>query len=280
MNDRQLMKRGAEVFFLLQQKYGAATNERVTTRNFERYVQEYVEDDHDLSSAVPLVLADTLADLGVERNSELRLAQLLLAGKKDVKSLPTGRWAAQENMMSNFWDEMQGAFHNSSVDEYLGGKRTSSQVTLRDLTDKGRAARATDLPKEAGTRVSFIENIGSLLTYDDTPEPGVQGTIVTVRTAMGDATNLDGNVFVLWDDGKLRGIRAEHLRVAPASKQASNVRMRVADMMSISDFFTASTTSSDELVHKATKDLWALKQDGDSFVIERLFNEDGNPLKV
>ena len=164
------------------------------------------------------------------------------------------------------------------MDEFLGGK--AAGVTLRDLTEKGRAKRAEDLPKEAGIRVSFVSDLGSLLTYDDVPEKGVVGTIVTVRTAMGDATHLDGRVFVLWDDGKLRGIMAEHLQVVASSKQASNVRMRVADMMSISDFFTAATGRSDELVHKATKDLWSLKQDGDAFVIERLFNEDGNPLKV
>ena len=181
--------------------------------------------------------------------------------------------------MSDFWGEMQGAFHTSVVDAYLGGKKTAG-VSMRDLTDEGRALRAEALPKVAGTRVSFISYLGSLLTYDDIPDEGLMGTIVTVRTAMGDTTNLDGNVFVLWDDGKLRGIRAEHLQVDATSKQASVVRMRVANVTSISDFFTAASGRSDELVHKATKDLWALKQDGDSFVIERLFKEDGTPLKV
>ena len=182
--------------------------------------------------------------------------------------------------MSDFWDDMQGAFHSNVVDEFLGGEKMASAMSMHDLTDKGRAARAEGLPKEAGTRVSFIEHIGSLLTYDDIPPKGLQGTLVTVRTAMGDTTNLDGNVFVLWDDGKLRGIRAEHLRLAPASKQASSVRMRVANVTSIADFFSASTGRADELIHKATKDLWSLKTDGDAFVIERLFNESGDPLKV
>ena len=36
----------------------------------------------------------------------------------------------------------------------------------------------------------------------------------------------------------------------------------------------------EELVHKATKDLWSFKKDGDNYVIERLFDESGNPLKV
>jgi len=40
------------------------------------------------------------------------------------------------------------------------------------------------------------------------------------------------------------------------------------------------TGSRDELVHKATKDLWSFREDGGQFVIERLFNDSGDPLKV
>jgi len=49
----------------------------------------------------------------------------------------------------------------------------------------------------------------------------------------------------------------------------------------VSAFFTpASSGNNDELVHKATKDLWSFHQDGDNYVIERLFDETGEPLKV
>lgn len=185
--------------------------------------------------------------------------------------------------MSDFWDEMQVAFTvESAIDDHLqerklGDSRTTS---MRDLTDKAREAHALPLPLPAGVRVQFAYNLGAVLTYDDIPDKGVEGTLVTVRTGSGDATSLDGNVFVLWDDGKFRSVRAEHLRLAASSKKASSVRMRVADLGDLTSFFSVVSGREDELVHRATKDLWSFKKDGESYVIERLFKEDGNPLKV
>lgn len=37
--------------------------------------------------------------------------------------------------------------------------------------------------------------------------------------------------------------------------------------------------SSETLINKSTRDLWAIKPDGNDFVIERLFQDDGQPLK-
>ncbi len=186
--------------------------------------------------------------------------------------------------MSDFWDEMQGAFtRRTALDRHLEGRELGDKHTtsMRDLTDAGRQANAIPLPQPAGVRVRFAMNIGAVLTYDDIPTNGMEGTIVTVRTGSGDATHMDENVFVLWDDGKLRAIRAEHLRLAPSSsKQASAVRMRVADLNDISFSFSMVAGREDELVHKATKDLWAFHKDGDEYVIERLFNETGETWKV
>ena len=38
-------------------------------------------------------------------------------------------------------------------------------------------------------------------------------------------------------------------------------------------------TSSDQLINKSTQDLWAIRKNGDEFFIERLFQDDGEPLK-
>ena len=38
-------------------------------------------------------------------------------------------------------------------------------------------------------------------------------------------------------------------------------------------------TSAEGLINKSTQDLWAIKKNGDDFYIERLFQDDGNPLK-
>jgi len=203
------------------------------------------------------------------------------------------REAAEEGDGLDFaWTSMD--FHtantHTSIDHILQGESAAEihgkslmgpeQSVMQALTDKGREARALPLPVDAGVRVAFVTNLGSVLTYDDIPGAGVEGTVITVKTGSGKATSQDGRVFVIWDDGKFRSIQAEHLRRAKGNRRmAQNVRMVVADFMDLTAFF-APTGSSDELVHKATKDLWAVRDNGAGFVIERLFNDSGKPLKV
>jgi len=186
--------------------------------------------------------------------------------------------------MADFWDEMSGAFTGgSSIDDYLGGRKLEGghYTSVRSLTDSFREANALPLPVDAGTRVRFTANVGSVLSYADIPGPKVEGTVVTVKTGTGNTTAMDDQVFVLWDDGKFRAIAAEHLRPAGVtSKKGSAVRMVVADLGDLSSFFTVASGGRDELVHKATKDLWSFRKDGEQFVIERLFNDSGTPLKV
>jgi hypothetical protein len=188
------------------------------------------------------------------------------------------------DVMSDFWGDMQGAFvRKTAMDRHLEGRELegSYSTSMRDLTDAGRQANSLRLPQDAGTRVRFAMNIGAILTYDDIPADRLEGTIVTVRTGSGDTTHMDGNAFVLWDDGKLRAINAEHLRLAKASgKKASTVRMRVADLGDIAFSFSRIAGHDDDLIHKATKDIWSFHKDGDGYVIERLFKETGEPLKV
>lgn len=186
-------------------------------------------------------------------------------------------------MEHDFWDEMAGAYVGAGgLDEMIQGRDIGGGYynSVQSLTDQGRKAKTLPLPQVAGTRVHFVANIGSVLTYDNVPEPKIAGTIVTVKTAEGPRTDLDGKVFVAWDDGIFRPIFAEHLRLAgPSQKRASSVRRVVGNLGDISDLFVTASRG-DELVHKATKDLWAVKKDGGNFVIERLFNDEGKPLKV
>ena len=184
--------------------------------------------------------------------------------------------------MGDFWEDMQTAFVvESSIDHVLQGQEIgdSRGTSMQALTDQGRAANAIHPDQTAGTRVQFIANLGSVLTYADIPEPNMEGTVVTVKTADGITTHMDDRLFVLWDDGKFRSILAEHLRLVKGSKKANNVRMVVADLGDVSAFFApAASGRQDELVHKATKDLWSFRQDGDNYVIDRLFDETGDPL--
>lgn len=170
-----------------------------------------------------------------------------------------------------------------SMDAHLQGRSLEGDYfnQVQKLTESGRKQAALALPVDAGTRVAFIVNTGSLLTYPNPPADGLQGTVIKVRTATGDATYQDNRVFVLWDDGVCRAIHHEHLkRAVKSQKRSSAVRMVFGSLGDISYFFASSEKGGDELIHKATRDLWSLSKQEEGYVLERLFAEDGNPLKV
>jgi hypothetical protein len=189
-----------------------------------------------------------------------------------------------------FWDNLMQTARlgadTGAMDAFLSDKMEGTPLegeqftSVRRLTEKDRQKCALPLPVEAGSRVSFAGNLGAVMTYENPPEPGSMGTVVTVRSAGGDITAHDGKVFVKWDDGEFRPIYAEHLRAAKgtARRGESPVKqMRVASLGDLGDFFKV---ASDTLVHKSTKDLWSFRQDGSDYVIERLFDNAGEPLKA
>lgn len=141
-----------------------------------------------------------------------------------------------------------------------------------------------DAPMASGTRVAFIGDLDSMLTYgNDFPADGLGGAVVKVRAAAGDVTAEGQHVFVLWDDGKFRPVLARHMRLEPSKKRGKvgdKVRIVTSNLGDISSFFTRTASSKGgELVHKATKDLWSFRQEGGQYVIERLFDSTGTPIK-
>jgi len=62
----------------------------------------------------------------------------------------------------------------------------------------------------------------------------------------------------------------------PAVQKIASGRKKVASLADLNGFTRAST---DTLVHKSTQELWALRQNGEGFFIERLFTDNGAPLK-
>lgn len=185
---------------------------------------------------------------------------------------------------SDFWDELMkeadlSGGYNGSIDDHLAGRAIEggSFESVQDLTDKGRAAKALTLPVKQGTRVSFKANLGAVLTYNDPPEPNSQGVVVTVKSANGDVTSHDGMVFVQWDDGKFRSVHAEHLRLAgKKTRTKTQASLRVASLGDLSEFLRV---ADDTLIHRSTRDLWSFRRDGEEYVIERLFDGTGEPLK-
>ena len=53
-------------------------------------------------------------------------------------------------------------------------------------------------------------------------------------------------------------------------------RQKVASLGDLSGFIRL---SSEMLIHKSDRDLWALKKEGDGYFIERLFDDSGEPIK-
>jgi hypothetical protein len=185
----------------------------------------------------------------------------------------------------DFWNQLtlgQQARTASALDDYLSDREEKARAAgLRALTDAGRAANALPLPAEAGTRVAFVTNIGSVLSYAEPPSPDAEGTVVMVRTAEGDQTSMGGMVFVKFDAGQFMAIHPEHLRRASMNRKvARNFARRVSSLGDLSGFLHVSGEDSNELVHKATKDLWSFSATDEGFVISRLFDDSGEPLKV
>lgn len=130
-------------------------------------------------------------------------------------------------MSDDFWESLIGGHINDRVPNAIDQKMASRKLeedfeSVRYLTEAGREAHAVRIPVEAGTRVSFMGNIGSIFTYSSTPDDGAQGEVVKVRSATGDITSHNDRVFVKFDDGELRTICAEHLRVISSPEKIAS----------------------------------------------------------
>lgn len=68
---------------------------------------------------------------------------------------------------------------------------------------------------------------------------------------------------------------AKLIREEGKDKKASG-RTKIGSLAQLSGFVR---TSEDMLIHKSNRDLWALRQDGGEFYIERMFDDMGAPLK-
>ena len=182
--------------------------------------------------------------------------------------------------MSNFWKSVSnlGAERTaSSIDQFLSGA-VDTTLKPKKLAEQNSVLHVA-FPVATGTRVQFAANLEAALTYSTMPADKTAGVVVTVRTASGDTNTHEGRVFVAWQDGSFGSFYPQHLRYASNTRTAKAVVRRVASLGDLSDFMRSKEASS-ELVHKATRDLWSFKKDGDHYVLERLFSDEGEPLKV
>ena len=158
---------------------------------------------------------------------------------------------------------------------------TVLNTRISDLTDRGRKNKRKALNFEDGMRVVAHTNNGVVIP-GQLPSSGTKGTVVSVRTATGDVVSLDGEVFVKFDGrNKIDRIPANFLRVA--SMKVANItdHFIVLSGPNLSASFMSQAGGESTLIHKATQDLWSMKvsEDG-SFDVERLFDDNGDPLKI
>jgi len=181
--------------------------------------------------------------------------------------------------MKDIWERLSEGSSNSvyvsGMDAHLNGSKTTS---IRDLTDKERSKKALKLPVDAGTRVSFIGYLGSYMCYKDSPENGMKGEVVNAKSANGAVTHHGGKVFVKFEDGRLRSVYAEHLQLSEVKEEKKLASFRVASLGDLTNFMKV---AEGKLVHTSTKDLWSFDKGADgNFTVERLFDDNGEPLKV
>jgi hypothetical protein len=165
------------------------------------------------------------------------------------------------------------------LDISFGSRTASMDLNMRGkVSDLIRNSSANNAPSlKQGERVYVFDNNG-LVRPSALPKRGSKGTVVSVQTPIGERTSYDGDVFVRWD-GQGSVSRVASNFVKKASKRVANLDDFI--MMGSNASLQAWASQESELVHKSTKDLWKvrLSEDG-SFDVERLFDDDGNPLKV
>ena len=172
-------------------------------------------------------------------------------------------------------DIVFGSFQKtSSMDAVL-------ETKISDLTDRSRQNKREALNFEDGMRVVAHTNNGVILP-GQLPTSGTKGTVVSVKTATGDVTSLDGEVFVKFDGrNKIDRIPSSFLRVASMKVASIDDHFIVLSGPNLTASFLSQAGGESTLVHKATQDLWSMKvsEDG-SFDVERLFDDNGDPLKL
>jgi hypothetical protein len=186
--------------------------------------------------------------------------------------------------------ENKGEEQMSIIDEFsFSSSRTSSldevlsTPSVSALVDRNRDKLSSDKLNSFTEGVRVVANTNNgLLIPNDLPFAGTKGTVVKVRTAGGEVTSYGSGVFVQWDGrrDKIFCVPPSFLRVASMKVAGLDDFIVLSGPSLLSSAYMTGAESGD-LVHKSTKDLWSVKisEDG-TYDIERLFDDDGNPLKV
>lgn len=121
-----------------------------------------------------------------------------------------------------------------------------------------------------------MSKLNDQIDLNSTPAPGqpigndsVQRYVASTRPL----TNFDlGGIQVQGSAGMDAFFAREPQMITPPGS-----RVRVASLQQLNGFIRL---SSDTLIHKSDRDLWSIKREANgTMVIERMFNDNGKPLK-
>jgi hypothetical protein len=117
-------------------------------------------------------------------------------------------------------------------------------------------------------------DIDGFLGSPSNEDGGIYTTSSILQTLMPKASNSDFDLNSIQTQGSpgLDALFAQEPQLVEAKKS----RRMVA---SIGDLKPFTRISAETLVHKSENDLWALKEADGKFYIERLFDDNGEPLK-
>jgi hypothetical protein len=171
------------------------------------------------------------------------------------------------------WDNNDISFTSNSKTSGIDAILSTNMIDLVGRKNKKEAATF----KEGSRVVAFTNN--GIVIPGQLPSSGTKGTVVTVETVNGPTTHLGNEIFVRFDGrNKIDNVPADFLKLA--SMKVSNLDEHFI-ILSGPSLMSHIASGENALVHKSTKDLWSVKvsEDG-TYDVERLFDDDGNPLKV
>ena len=117
-------------------------------------------------------------------------------------------------------------------------------------------------------------DIDGFLGSPSNEDGGIYTTSSILQTLMPKVSNDDFDLNSIQTQGSpgLDALFAQEPQLIEAKKS----RRMVASIGDLNGFTRISTET---LVNKSQNDLWALKREGNQFFIERLFDDNGEPLK-
>jgi len=171
------------------------------------------------------------------------------------------------------WNNNDISFTSISKTSGMDAVLSTNMIDLVSRKNKKEAATFKE-----GSRVVAFTNNGVIIP-GQLPSSGTKGTVVAVETVNGATTHLGNDIFIKFDGrNKIDNVPSEFLKLASMKVSSLDEHFIILSGPSLMSHIASEDTA---LVHKSTKDLWSVKvsEDG-SYEVERLFDDNGNPLKA